>query len=148
MSACFSGNEFKLAGMNKRTGFLLVVLMSLTLFIAWSATEPNQFLMRPGTEPAPQPYPWTYPAWMLFFGSVVIGLSSFKKPLARFVGAAISFLFGAFLVVILGMTVMHSPPVHDNLLYVLFFSSLGLLFFSGYACAIWRSKSHDKDSAS
>ncbi len=134
--------------MSKQTGFLIVVLMSLTIFIAWSAMEPNQFLIQPGTEPDPQPYPWGYPAWMLFFSSLVIGASSFKNPLARFVGASISFLLGSFLVVTLGMTVMHSPPVHDNLLYVLFFSSLGLLFYSGYTCAIWRSKSQVRGSAS
>lgn len=134
--------------MSKRTGLLLVVLTGLTIFIAWSATEPNQYLMSPSTEPAPQPYPWTYPAWMVFFGFVVIGLSSFKTPLARFVGASISFLLGAFLVMILGMTVMHSPPVHDNLLYVIFFSSVGLLFYLGYTCAIWRSNSQGNNSAS
>ncbi len=134
--------------MSKQTGLLLIVLTGLTIFIAWSATEPNQYMIRPGTEPAPQPYPWNYPAWTVLFGITAIGSMSLKKPLARFFGVLLSFIFGAYLVVILAMTVMHSPPVHDDLLIVIFFSSLGLLFYLGYTFAIWRQQSLGGDNVS
>ncbi len=134
--------------MNKRTGVLLIVLTGLTVFIAWSATEPNEYMLRPGTEPAPQPYPWGSLAWMVVLGLAVFGAAIAKAPLARFLGATTSFLLSAFLVVILTMSVMHSPPVHDKLLYVAFFLSLGLLFYSGYTCSIWLSKSQGRGSAS
>ena len=134
--------------MSKQTGFLLVVLTGLTIFIAWSATEPNEYMIRPGFEQAPQPYPWAYLAWMALFSFVVIAASALKKPLARFIGALTAFLLGAYLVVILALSIMHSPPVHGRLLYVMFFSSLCLLFYSGYSCSVWRSKSRARDSAS
>jgi len=132
--------------MNKQTGFLLIVLMGLTVFIPWSATEPSQYMIRPGTEPAPQSYPWIYPAWMFGFGSVVIGLLSLKRPLSSFVGASLAFCRGAFLFTVFAMSAIHSPPVHDRLIYALFVTSLCLLFYSGYTCAVWRSKSQKHDS--
>ena len=133
------------ADMNKRTGFLFIVLAGLTAFIAWSATEPNEYMAHPGLEPAPQPYPWGYLAWMTVFSAVIVGTFVLKNPLARFIGSLFSFSLGAFLVVILAMSVMHSPPVHDRLLIIVFFSSLGLLFYSGYTCAIWLSKGQAND---
>ena len=133
--------------MSRQSGLLLIVLMALTIFIAWSATEPNHYMMRPGTEPLPQPYPWNYPAWLVLFGIAVIGSVSFKKTLVRLVGVLVSFLFGGSLVVLLAMTVMHSPPVHEDLLYVIFLSSLGLLFYLGYTVAIWRQQGSGHDDA-
>jgi len=127
---------------------MFLVLLGLIIFIAWSATEPNPYMIRPGTDPAPQSYPWGYPVWLLIFGIVVIGLSSLRAPRSRFVGAVVSFILGSLLSVELAMTSMHSPSVQGNLLYIMFFSSLGLLFYSGYTCAMWRSKSQASDSAS
>lgn len=125
-------------GLSKSTLLLLIAFTGLTIFIAWGATEPNQYMIRPGTEPDPQPYPWPYPAWMAVFGVVTTALLSLKRSSARFFGALISFLFAAFLVVVLAMSLMHSPPVHEYLLVVMFISSLGLLFYLGYAFAVWR----------
>ena len=128
--------------MSKPNGLLLTVFAGLMLFIAWSATEPNQYLVGPDAEAAPQTYPWNYPAWLAAFAVAVIGSTSFSKPLTRFIGALFSFVFGACLVVLLAITVMHSPPVHVNLLYVMFFSSLGLLFYLGYTFAILRRQAN------
>jgi xanthine/uracil permease len=83
----------------------------------------------------------------VLFGTAVIGSVSFRKPLFRLVGVLVSFIFGGWLVVALAMTVMHSPPVHEDLLYVIFLSSLGLLFYLGYTFAIWRQQGSGHDDA-
>ncbi|MDJ0758341.1 MAG: hypothetical protein QNJ19_03040 [Woeseiaceae bacterium] len=134
--------------MNRQTTLLLVALTGLVLFIAVSATEPNDYLSRQGSEAAPQPYPWQYPVWLVVFGIVTIGSMNLSKTFARLIGVLISFVFSACLVVLLAMTVMHSPPVHINLLYVFFLSSLGLLFYLGYTFAVWRQEGGDTETSS
>lgn len=134
--------------MKKRTGFLLVLLVALTVFVAWKATEPNPFYAGRDMDSFVHPYPWFYLGWMIAFSSLIFGISFLKRPLIRFVGALVAFLLGAFLTTILIFTVMHAPPVHDEMLLVVFFISSALLFYSGYTCALWRSKRHDRDRAS
>ncbi len=124
---------------------LLVALAGFVLFIGFRATEPNAYPSAPGAEAGPQPYPWQYPIWLIAFGLVAIGSMNLKKPLSRLIGVLISFVFGACLVVLLTMTVMHSPPVHIDLLYLVFFASLALLFYLGYVFAAWRQHVRDAD---
>ncbi len=132
--------------MNKRIIVLLITLAGFVLFIASRANEPNAYLSGVRGDGVPQPYPWQYPAWLVAFGLVTIGSVSLRKPLTRLIGVLISFVFSACLVVLLAMSVMHSPPVHFDLLYVMFFASLGLLFYLGYTFAVWRQQAGDADS--
>ena len=132
------------AHMNKKYGLLIFLLVALTAWIAWKATEPNPYTYGPD-ESFVHPYPWQYAVWMFVYGTVVIGLLSFKKPLWSFIGATVAFGLAAFSFTILILGAMHSPPVHDSLFYVMFFTSIGLLFFSGYTCAIWRIGTRESD---
>ena len=122
-----------------RYGFLIVFFVALTAWIAWSATEPNSYIYDL-EELRVHSYPWQYPAWMFVLGVVVIGLLSFKKPLWSFIGATLAFAVTAVLFTMLSATFMHSPPVHDSLFLATFFCGAGLLFVSGYTCAVWRSE--------
>ncbi|MDJ0916173.1 MAG: hypothetical protein QNJ05_00315 [Woeseiaceae bacterium] len=131
--------------MNRQTALLLVVLAGSVLFIGARATAPNAYLSTLGAEADPQAYPWQYPVWLIAFGLVAIGSMNLKRPLFRLVGVLVSFVFSACLVVLLAMTVMHSPPVHFDLLYLMFFASLGLLFYLGYVFAVWRHQAGDAD---
>jgi len=122
----------------KKYAFLIFLLVTLTAWVAWRATEPNPYWHDPDV-PQVHIYPWQYPALMFVFGLVVIGLLSFRKPLWSFVGATLAFGTAAGLLVVLALTFMHSLPVHGTLFFVALFCSVGLLFVSGYTCAIWRS---------
>jgi len=134
--------------MNKRSGFLFVLLLAATGFIAWKANEPNPIYAGREIDSFVHPYPWSYVAWMVGFSLLVFGISFLKKPLARFIGAVFAFSFGAFLITLLTLTVMHAPPVHGALLIVVFFLTLALLFYTGYSCANWQTKRIRRDSAS
>ncbi len=80
--------------------------------------------------------------------AIIIGLLSFKSALWSFVGAiaALGLASSSFTILALGM--MHSPPVHGSLFFVMFFSSVALVFYSGYTCAIWRSGPRTQNAAS
>ena len=126
--------------MSKQTGFLFVLLVALTALVAWEAREPNLYTHGPNASAGDTPYYWVYPLWMFAYGAIVIGLLSLKRPLLRFVGASVSFALSAALLVLFGMTAMHSAPAHDTLIYILFFTSLGLLFYAGFCCARYCSQ--------
>ncbi len=123
----------------KKYGLLIFFLIALTAWIAWRATEPNSYQAGPD-ESFVHPYPWEYTVWMFVFGVAVIGLLSFRKPLWSFVGSTAAFGLAAFSLTLLVLGIMHSPPVHGSLLFVMFYCGAGLLFISGYTCAIWRSE--------
>ena len=120
-------------------GFLIVLFVALTAWIAWRATEPNPYPYDPEGNFV-HAYPWQYPALMFVLGLLVIGLLSFRKPLWSFVGATLAFCVTTALFTMLALTLMHSPPVHGSLFFTTFFCGAGLLFVSGYTCAVWRSE--------
>lgn len=112
--------------------------------------EPAPVVIPIGPYVAPHAHPdaWKYAVWMFVYGLVAIGLLSFKKPLAAFVGATLAFALAAFSIVVLISGFRVFVPVHGSLTLVMFLCSLGLLFYSGYTFAVWTIESRARKTAS
>lgn len=124
--------------MRKRILVLVGITVIATALVAWGAVSPLPYTGGPD-EILADPYPWEYPILSAAFGLVVTALLSFARPSFRFAGALISSAAGMFLVVRLLLTVMRSPQGHEMLFFVALGWTIGLLVYSGYTLALWRS---------
>ncbi len=125
--------------MRTQTKILLAVVVALTTLIAWRMMGPDFYRDGPDATPFTPPYDWYYPIWMAIYGSAVTVLLSFRSGKAMFFGSVAAVGFGVALFALLLVTVMHSHPVHSDLILIVLCTLLLLVFYSGYSFAMWRS---------
>ena len=119
---------------------LIGLWVAVIAFTAWNATGPDPYLDGLHDPQFERSYPWIYPVFALVIGGILIGLLMPWRSTHSFVGASLAFVICFSASLSLLFSIMHAHPVHGNLGLIFFVLALGLLFYSGFAFAVWRSQ--------
>lgn len=121
--------------MNRRTKFTIVLGVSATILLAWSATIENPYNAHLLEARGIRPYYWQYPVWFAVLGIVSTVAVRPWNSRHSFVGGLTAFVLYASMATFLFVVNMHTPPAHFYLFCVCLLMSQLSLFYSGYALA-------------